>query len=363
MVPCCQSLLLLRRGLSTMAAPPRLAALRETLQRERKPSWLKVSGAGGPNYERLRSSVRSLKLATVCEEARCPNIGECWEGGEDATATATVMIMGDECTRGCRFCSVKTSRTPRALDRLEPANVARAVAEWGLDYVVVTCVDRDDLPDQGAAHIAETVAELKKSKSELLVEVLCGDFQGRLDLVDVVATSGLEVFAHNLETVEKLTPRVRDRRAGYRQSLKVLEQAAASKVSAAAANGPRLTKTSLMLGLGETDDQVMQALTDCRTAGVDVITFGQYLRPTKRHLPVSEYVTPAKFDDWKARADAMGFVYVASGPLVRSSYKAGELYVKNFLLRGGNKNNNFNFKTSSSGKQEEDDVRLAAAAS
>lgn len=317
----------MRRWFSQAAAQgqPRLAALRTTLEKEqtRKPSWLKVSGAGGPNYERLRKSVRSLKLATVCEEARCPNIGECWEGGEDATATATVMIMGDECTRGCRFCSVKTSRAPKALDPEEPQNVAQAVAEWGLDYVVVTCVDRDDLPDQGASHIAATVKALKDEK-DILVEVLSGDFQGSPNLVNTVAGSGLDVFAHNLETVEHLTPRVRDRRAAYRQSLGVLETAKHN-------GGPKLTKTSLMLGLGEQDHHVRQALHDCRTAGVDVVTFGQYLRPTKRHLAVAEYVTPAKFDAWKAEALSLGFTYVASGPLVRSSYKAGELFVKNFL--------------------------------
>ena len=335
-----------RGGRRLLSAQPleRLAALRETLQQDiaskettqrvRKPSWLKVSGAGGPNYERLRSSVRSLGLATVCEEARCPNIGECWEGGKgpDATATATVMIMGDECTRGCRFCSVKTSRKPKALDPDEPRNVAKAVADWGLDYVVVTCVDRDDLEDQGAYHVAQTVRELKKSDPKLLVEVLSGDFQGNRDHVSLVANSGLEVFAHNLETVEHLTPRVRDRRAAYRQSLEVLEVAKHSYLPQPNQKD-LITKTSLMLGLGETDDQVSQTLRDCRTAGVDVITFGQYLRPTKRHLAVSDYVTPDKFDHWKKEADAMGFKYVASGPLVRSSYKAGELYVKN-MLRG-----------------------------
>mmetsp|Transcript_5987 Transcript_5987/g.18825 ORF Transcript_5987/g.18825 Transcript_5987/m.18825 type:complete len:339 (-) Transcript_5987:203-1219(-) len=311
-----------------LSSQPRLAALRATLKTEepakpRKPSWLKVSGAGGPNYERLRSTVRSLKLATVCEEARCPNIGECWEGGEGQTATATVMIMGDECTRGCRFCSVKTSRRPKALDPDEPRNVAKAVKDWGLDYVVVTCVDRDDLADQGSSHVAQTVREMKLFKPELLVEVLSGDFRGERPFVQAVARSGLEVFAHNVETVERLTPRVRDRRATYRQSLDVLETAKAST--------DIITKTSLMLGLGETDEDVLQALRDCRLAGVDVVTFGQYLRPTKRHLAVSEYVTPAKFDHWKSTADAMGFRYVASGPLVRSSYKAGELYVKNMI--------------------------------
>mmetsp|Transcript_1357 Transcript_1357/g.5242 ORF Transcript_1357/g.5242 Transcript_1357/m.5242 type:complete len:427 (-) Transcript_1357:246-1526(-) len=330
--------------------------MRTETARPRKPAWLKASPATGPEYERLRSTVRAAGLATVCEEARCPNIGECWSGGGDASeghhvATATIMLGGDTCTRGCRFCAVKTSRAPAALDPEEPRRVAASIAAWGLDYVVVTTVDRDDLPDQGAGHIADAVREMKRANGNLLVEVLSGDFQGRVDLVERVATSGLEVFAHNVETVERLTPRVRDRRAGYRQSLSVLEHAK----SLSSANyddvalrlggddgdrlggpraGPRLTKTSVMLGLGEREDEVRQLLRDARAAGVDVVTFGQYLRPTKRHLAVAEYVTPDAFAAWQREAEAMGFAYVASGPLVRSSYRAGELFVKNMLRRG-----------------------------
>ncbi|KAJ8601997.1 hypothetical protein CTAYLR_002746 [Chrysophaeum taylorii] len=311
----------------------RLEELKATLRAEgsssarpRKPSWLKVNAAGGPNYERLRSTVRDLGLATVCEEARCPNIGECWEGGDSSVATATIMIMGDECTRGCRFCSVKTSRAPKALDPEEPRRVAEAVSKWGLDYVVLTSVDRDDVPDQGASHVAATVRELKNASEDILVEVLAPDFRGEPDLVSTVASSGLDVFAHNLETVERLTPRVRDRRAAYSQSLRVLETAKSLA---------KLTKTSLMLGLGEADHEVRAALHDCRAAGVDVVTFGQYLRPTKRHLAVADFVTPAKFEAWQHEAEAMGFAYVASGPLVRSSYKAGELFVSNMLRAGG----------------------------
>lgn len=334
------------------AAPPtsRLAALRETLKQEasapalrktagapakaRKPAWLKAPAAAGANYERLRSSVRKARVATVCEEARCPNIGECWGGraaagdasNEAHTATATIMIMGDTCTRGCRFCSVKTSRRPDALDPEEPLRTAEAVNGWGLDYVVVTSVDRDDVHDHGAGHICETVKELKLKTPHLLVEVLTPDFGGELKRVHAVAHSGLDVFAHNIETVERLTPRVRDRRAGYRQTLAVLQ-------AAKEANPVLVTKSSIMLGLGETDDEILQTLRDLRSHGVDVVTFGQYLQPTKRHLKVTDYVTPEQFDRWKDAADAMGFLYVASGPLVRSSYRAGELFVKN-VLRG-----------------------------
>ena len=289
--------------------------------RERKPAWLKGQLPSGPNYERLRSTVRTLGLATVCEEAKCPNIGECWGGGEDGIATATIMIMGDTCTRGCRFCNVKTSRAPAPLNPEEPANTAEAVASWGMDYIVITSVDRDDVPDQGASHIAKTVRLMKEKKADLLVEVLTPDFSGNLEHVRQVATSGLNVFAHNVETVERLSPRVRDRRANYQQSLDVLQAAAQARPGL-------ITKTSIMMGLGETDEEVHQFLRDIQTAGVQVVTFGQYLRPSKRHLKVQEYVTPEKFDEWGDIARDMGFRYVASGPMVRSSYKAGEFYLK-----------------------------------
>jgi len=288
-----------------------------------KPRWLKASPVDSENYQRLRSTVRELGLATVCEEARCPNIGDCWGGGEDHTATATIMIMGDTCTRGCRFCSVKTSRAPPPLDPEEPEKVSTAIAKWGLDYVVLTSVDRDDLEDQGSEHFRQVVQKLKQKKPDLLVEALTPDFQGNEALVRAVATSGLDVFAHNMETVERLTPRVRDRRADYHQSLAVLKYAKSV--------GNCLTKTSLMLGLGEEDGEILQTLKDLRAADVDVVTFGQYLQPTKRHLPVKEYVTPEKFEEWQNAAEGMGFKYVASGPLVRSSYKAGEFFLKNYL--------------------------------
>ena len=191
---------------------------------EPKPRWLKAPLPEGENYNKLKSTVRDLKLATVCEEARCPNIGECW-GGKEGTATATIMIMGDTCTRGCRFCAVKTSRAPPPLDPEEPENISEAVSQWGLGYVVLTSVDRDDLPDQGSSHIAKTISLLKKKQPDLLVECLTPDFSGEHDMIDRVALSGLDVFAHNVETVERMTGRVRDHRAGYRQSLDVLERA------------------------------------------------------------------------------------------------------------------------------------------
>jgi len=298
---------------------------RKTSKRTPKPKWLKAPLPEGEHYHRLKSTVRRLKLATVCEEARCPNIGECWGGGGEGTATATIMVMGDTCTRGCSFCAVKTSRAPAPLDPEEPSNTAKAVAEWGLDYVVVTSVDRDELPDQGAAHLAETMVELKLKNPKLLVECLTPDFRGNEDLITQVALSGLDVYAHNVETVERLQRRVRDHRAGYKQSLAVL--ALAKKVMPA----HTLTKTSLMLGVGETDDEIRTTLKDLRASGVDVVTFGQYLRPSRRHMPVKAFVTPEKFDEWQVEAEAMGFKYVASGPLVRSSYKAGEFFVKNLL--------------------------------
>ena len=352
-----KSLTPLRRSLSTVTvtktsgntATSRLEALRETLAAEDasiddfttgtivrkkapprsskilpKPRWLKAAPADSDNYQRLRSTVRELGLATVCEEARCPNIGECWGGGQDNLATATIMIMGDTCTRGCRFCSVKTSRAPPPLDPEEPEKVSTAIAKWGLDYVVLTSVDRDDLPDQGSGHFRSVVQKLKAKSPDLLVEALTPDFQGNQDLIKAVAESGLDVYAHNMETVERLTPRVRDRRAAYQQSLDVLKYVKSLETGC-------LTKTSLMLGLGETDEEIRQTLRDLRAIDVDVVTFGQYLQPTKKHLPVKEYITPEKFEEWKVEGEAMGFKYVASGPLVRSSYKAGEFFLKSLL--------------------------------
>lgn len=287
-----------------------------------KPKWLKAPPADTESYQRLRETVKELNLATVCQEAKCPNIGECW-GGKKGTATATIMLMGDTCTRGCRFCAVKTAREPGPLDPDEPEKVSDAIHKWGLDYVVLTSVDRDDLADQGAEHIARTVRLLKQKSPGLMVEVLTPDFRGENELVEIVARSGLDVFAHNVETVEALSRQVRDYRANYRQSLEVLRHARAS--------ADVVTKTSIMLGFGETDEQVEQSMKDLLDVGVEILTFGQYLRPSKRHIKAVEYVTPEKFDYWKVRGEELGFVYVASGPLVRSSYKAGEVFLHNFL--------------------------------
>jgi lipoic acid synthetase len=269
-----------------------------------------------------RNRLRGLGLSTVCEEAKCPNIGECW-GGTDGTATATIMIMGDTCTRACRFCAVKTSNAPPALDEHEPQKVADAISAWGLDYVVFTSVDRDDLPDYGSGHISKCVEEVKMRSPEMLVEVLSPDFSGDEEGVDRVVDSGVDVFAHNVETVEELQSVVRDRRAGWDRSIRALERAKES--------GAPVTKTSLMLGVGETPEQIYSCLTKLRESGVDVVTFGQYMRPSKKHMRVAEYVTPAAFEHWKQVAEQMGFKYVASGPMVRSSYRAGEYFIKNIL--------------------------------
>lgn len=310
---------------------PIFEAKRDMEKIKKLPSWLKVPIPKGANYTKLKNDVKELKLSTVCEEAKCPNIGECWGGGSKGKshATATIMLLGDTCTRGCRFCSVKTSRQPAKPDPMEPENTAEAISRWGLGYVVLTTVDRDDLADSGAAHLAETVNKIKEKSPKTLVETLSGDFMGNLKHVEVMAKSNLDVYAHNLETVEELTPFVRDRRATYRQSLSVLEHAKKTVPSL-------ITKTSLMLGLGETDEQVLQTLKDLRNIKCDVVTFGQYMRPTKRHMQVVDYVHPSKFDYWKEKALELGFLYCASGPLVRSSYKAGEAFIENVLRKRKN---------------------------
>ncbi|KAI3643736.1 hypothetical protein MP228_009900 [Amoeboaphelidium protococcarum] len=308
-------------------------AQRALAKHTRLPEWLKTEIPVGKNYSQLKQTLRSLNLSTVCEEAKCPNIGECWGGGEHQTATATIMLMGSECTRGCRFCSVKTNRAPPPLDPQEPQHTAEAINKWGLDYVVLTSVDRDDLSDGGARHFAKTVQLIKEQPNPILVECLTGDFQGNLDCVELVAKSGLDVYAHNVETVEALTPYVRDRRASFKQSLNVLRHAKLSKPSL-------ITKTSLMLGLGEKDDEIMDALKQLRQNNVDVVTFGQYMRPTRKHLKVVEYVHPDRFQHWAKVGENMGFKYVASGPLVRSSYKAGEYFIKNMIKERGISNDN-----------------------
>jgi lipoic acid synthetase len=281
-----------------------------------KPNWLKVRAPGGENYVKIKEMLGDLKLATVCQEARCPNMAECWAGG-----TATVMLMGEVCTRGCKFCNVKTGNPKGILDPLEPEKVAHSIAQSGLEYVVITSVDRDDLPDQGSGHFARTVRTIKSLNSDVLIEILTPDFRGQADLITLLADAKPDVFAHNVETVERLQKFVRDPRAGYQQSLDVLKLVKQHDPT-------RFTKTSLMLGLGETDAEILQTLHDLRAIDCDVVTFGQYLQPTPNHLRVEEYVTPEKFQYWQKTAEDLGFLYVASGPLVRSSYRAGEFFMK-----------------------------------
>jgi lipoic acid synthetase len=287
---------------ATAAAPARVPG--------GKPRWLKAPLASGANYEWVRTTVREHRLATVCEEAKCPNIGECWNAG-----TATIMLMGEVCTRACRFCAVDTGNPRGWLDPDEPENTARTVALMRLRYVVLTSVNRDDLPDGGAAHFAAAVGAIKRVSPETAVEALTPDFQGVMRDVETVVDSGLDVFAQNVETVERLTHPVRDARAGYRQTLDVLQHAKRHRPDV-------LTKTSLMLGLGETDDEITATMDDLRRMGVDLLTLGQYLQPTVNHLPVARFVTPEEFDRYREWALARGFRECVSGPLVRSSYRA-----------------------------------------
>ena len=292
--------------------------------RPRKPEWLKSRPPSGERFTEIRSTLRDRNLHTVCEEANCPNLGDCWSG-RNGPGTATFMLLGERCSRGCNFCDVETGGMD-PLDPDEPENVAEAVAEIGLDYVVLTSVDRDDLADGGAGQFAETVRAIKRRDPEILVETLIPDFQGDTDAVEGIVDAGADVVAHNVETVQRLQWPVRDRRASYEQSLSVLGAIAEADVYA---------KTSLMLGVGEYDHEVYRTLSDLAEIGVDIVTFGQYLQPSRSHLEVFEYVHPDVFDVWKAVAEEeFGFLYCASGPMVRSSFKAGELFVE-ALLRDG----------------------------
>ncbi len=280
-------------------------------QQQPKPPWLRVRIGGNGNYATVRRTVRTHALATVCEESHCPNIGECWNAG-----TATIMLMGSVCTRACRFCAVDTGNPHGWLDASEPANAAESVALMALKYVVLTSVDRDDLGDGGAAHYAACIRAIKARCPHTTVEALTPDFQGDADAVRTVVTAGADVFAQNLETVRRLTGTVRDPRAGYRQTLAVLAHAKSLGT---------VTKSSLMLGLGETDAEIRTALADLRQSGVDLLTLGQYLQPTRNHLPVARWVHPREFEQYRQWGLAEGFKEVASGPLVRSSYRADEL--------------------------------------
>jgi lipoyl synthase len=281
----------------------------------KKPAWLRVRAPAGENYTKVKQSLRSLNLHTVCEEARCPNISECW-----GTGTATIMIMGDICSRGCRFCAVNSGK-PVLLDTGEPERVAKAIKEWGLRYVVITSVCRDDLEDGGAEHIAKTIKAIKLLCPTIIVESLIPDFRGDDGSIIKIVKSEPEVISHNIETVPRLTPKVRDARASYEQSLSVLK-----KIKDI--NSLIYTKSSIMLGLGESEEEVIQTMKDLRSVGVSILTIGQYLQPTPKHLPLIEFIAPEKFNWFREIAERMGFVYVASGPLVRSSYRAGEFFLE-----------------------------------
>jgi lipoic acid synthetase len=282
-----------------------------------KPRWLRAPMPSGAAFAAVRAIVREHRLSTVCEEAKCPNIGECWNAG-----TATIMVMGAVCTRACRFCSVDTGNPHGWLDAGEPENVARSVSLMKLKYVVLTSVDRDDLADGGAAHYAACVSAIKRANPGTAVEALTPDFQGVLADVTTVLDSGVDVFAQNVETVHRLTRPVRDPRAGYEQTLRVLEHAKRHRPEV-------LTKTSLMLGLGETDAEIVATMDDLRRIGVDILTLGQYLRPTANHLSVERFVTPVEFERYRAWGLARGFLEVVSGPLVRSSYRAERALERN----------------------------------
>jgi lipoic acid synthetase len=290
-----------------------------------KPRWITAPLAAGAGFSAVKGIVREHRLATVCEEAKCPNIGECWNAG-----TATIMLMGAVCTRACRFCSVDTGNPRGWLDAEEPENTARSVELMKLKYIVLTSVNRDDLPDGGAQHYADAIRAIKRRTPHVAVEALTPDFQGVMKDVETVVDSGLDVFAQNVETVERLTHPVRDPRAGYRQTLDVLAHAKKYKPAV-------LTKTSLMLGLGETDEEIARCMDDLRAANVDLLTLGQYLRPTMHHLAVQRFVTPAEFDQYRQWALARGFRECVSGPLVRSSYRAEQALAGNNagLVNGG----------------------------
>ena len=289
----------------------------EPLVRGDKPRWLRAKMPSGSGYSNTRGIVHQHKLSTVCEESMCPNIGECWNAG-----TATIMVLGSVCTRACRFCAVDTGNPKGWLDPEEPMNSARAVQLMGLRYVVITSVDRDDLDDGGAGHYAACVRAIKELNPDTAVEALTPDFNGVKEHVEQVVDSGLEVFAQNVETVRRLTHPVRDPRAGYDQTLEVLRHAKSHNPSV-------LTKTSLMLGLGERDNEIVQTMHDLRAANVDILTLGQYLRPTPNHLPVERYITPAEFDAYRREGLEKGFVEVVAGPMVRSSYRAEQVLQKN----------------------------------
>lgn len=284
-----------------------------------KPPWLKVRAPGGERYTHIKKRARELNLHTVCEEAHCPNIGECWGGG-----TATFMVMGGICTRGCRFCAVTTRKNGMPLDPNEPENVANSIAELKLDYVVVTSVDRDDLPDQGAGHFAACITAIRERNPETLIEVLIPDFRGNVDLLKIVVDAKPDVLAHNVECIRRLTPKVRDPRATYDQSLELLQ-------NVKRIDPTMFTKSSIMVGVGEEKEEVIDCMGDLRAVSTDFLTIGQYLQPSQKHLPLQAYIHPDTFEEYRVLGEGIGFKYVASGPLVRSSYRAGEFFIQRFL--------------------------------
>lgn len=285
----------------------------------RKPDWLRIKLQSNPKFAKVQELVKASDLSTVCEEAKCPNMVECWSHG-----TATFMLMGAVCTRACKFCAVDTGNPRGWLDQEEPQKVAQSAKIMQLKYVVLTSVDRDDLPDGGALHFAKTIIAIKNLVPSIKVEALTGDFTGDITCVKTVIDSGVDVFAQNVETVERLTHPVRDNRAGYWQTIKLLKYAKEYKPEI-------ITKTSLMLGLGESDDEIMQTMIDLRANNVDVLTLGQYLQPTKNHYPINKYVTPEDFKKYRQWGLEKGFLEVASGPLVRSSYRADKIFTEENL--------------------------------
>ena len=298
------------QGIAAIKDGQKKRANAEPVAFEPKPKWLRARVPTGDRFEAVKRNVASHNLSTVCQESHCPNMGECWANG-----TATIMLMGSVCTRACRFCAVDTGNPNGWLDKDEPENTAKSVELMGLRYIVLTSVDRDDLPDGGAAHYAASVRAIKARTPNVVVEALTPDFDGVHSAIESVVDSGLEVFAQNVETVKRLTYEVRDPRAGYEKTLKVLAHAKLHRPSV-------ITKTSLMLGLGETEEEILATFDDLRAIGVDIVTLGQYLRPTKNHLPVQRWVTPEEFNRYRDIGLAKGFMEVPSGPLVRSSYRA-----------------------------------------
>ncbi len=307
------------QGITAIKDGQKRRATSEAQVFEPKPKWLRVKAPSGSRFEAVKRNVGEHRLSTVCQESHCPNMGECWSNG-----TATIMLMGSVCTRACRFCAVDTGNPSGWLDLEEPQNTAKSVELMALRYIVLTSVDRDDLADGGASHYAACVRAIKQNTPQVVVEALTPDFDGDLHAIEQVVDSGLEVFAQNVETVERLTHEVRDPRADYEKTLRVLKHAKQHRPQV-------LTKTSLMLGLGETDEEVLQTMDDLRAIGVDILTLGQYLQPTRNHLPVRRWVSPEEFNRFREIGLEKGFMEVAAGPLVRSSYRADRVFEKNNL--------------------------------